>query len=240
MPLEAGADIITQEDFQFAGDATYSIQFILGTGTCPQTLSDGTVTAAIKTIGGYTEGSANTILGGDWKMLTYDAELFETTLTKSNKPSFFTPGQRIGTVQVGPCTDLQPYFSNATVGCPCNGTWNVSGFANGVSSATRRINKTECYDQGNSTCPENFFFNTARRYGSFRVYNNSNNTMRILEITSPSTNMTEGYNNSVVHASFEANFTCPVTASDTDAPTPAPSGFGPLIPSAMLLCLALL
>jgi len=226
-PLVASINtFITQEDFQFAFDGGYSIVFLFGTGTCPLSLASGTLTTSVVTVGSFVKGGNNTILGGDWKKLTYYAETFEATLTKTNKAAFYTPGGTTTTgEQAGPCTDLQNLFNDPVQGCPCNSTWSVSGFTNGTSSATRFINKTACVDNGNSTCPENFYFSTALRYGSYRVYNNTGNTGRILEISRPSLDNETGFNDSVVYASFSANFTCPqaVTQKNTTAPTSEPT-----------------
>jgi len=164
--------------------------------------------------------------------LIYTASIFRGTLAKTNKDHFYTAGVDVMGVQVGPCTDVQAYLNNATVGCPCNGTWNQSAFTlNMTSPATRIINKTLCVEaNGNSTCPENFFFNTNSRYGSYRVFNNSANTSRILEITRPSLNSTAGYQDNRTYANFTANFTCPATTQNN--PPAAKSGIDRLVPSA--------
>jgi len=230
-PLTEGTStFITQEDFQFASDGGYSITFILGTGTCPTTVNDGTVTTAVVTRGVYTIGGNNTNLGGDWKQLTYQATIFDATLTKTNKVAPFTVGTRLAGKQVGPCTDLSLLFNNASIGCPCGGNWTVTPFANGVSPSTRTINKTACDVNGTSSCPENYYFSVAPRYGSFRVYNVSNNTARVLEITRPASNQSEGWNDSQVYANFTANFTCPPRVTQ-QPPTMANSAAFALVPA---------
>jgi hypothetical protein len=198
-------------------------------------IGDGTVTTVIITRGTYTPGGNNTNLGDDWKELTYQPEIFEVTLAKVNQPSFFTPGTRVANGdQVGPCTELDDRFNNGSVGCPCGGNWTVTPFTNGVSTATRTINKTSCMENGTSTCPENFWFSLAPRYGSFRVRNSTDNMARILEITRPLHNQSEGWNNSDVYANFTANHTCPARITGA-APTPGESPAFVLVPSAVVL-----
>jgi len=227
VPLVASiSTFITQEDYQFAFDGGYSVVFLFGTGSCPLAATSGTLTTSVVTVGNYVKEGNNTMLGGGWQKLAYYAGTFEATLTKTNKAAFYTPGGTTSTgTQAGPCTDLQALFNDPVKGCPCNSTWSVSAFATNVtgtySSATRLINKTACMENGNSTCPEDFYFTTATRHGSYRVYNNSGNTGRILEITRPSLDNETGYNDSVVYASFTANFTCPQVVTQS-APTTAP------------------
>jgi hypothetical protein len=196
---------------------------------------DGTVSVAFVTRGAYSVGGSSNVTG-NWTTITYQPQTFEVTLTKNNKPAFFTPGIRYAPTQeqIGPCTYLQEYFNDPVKGCPCNGTWTTGGFSNGVSPATRTINKTACVNatNGNSTCPEDYYFSLRPRYGNFRVRNDTNNSMRILEITRPSYNSTDGYNDTVVYANFTANFTCPprVVGTPTSAPTTAAAAI--LLPSA--------
>jgi hypothetical protein len=243
-PITAtSATFITQEEYQFAGDSQYHIDFILATGTCGGSINlyDGTVSTVIQTDGTYADGGANTDLGEDWRKLIYTATLFKGTLTKSNKDHFYTPGTTItGGAQVGPCTDITALFNDPDEGCPCNGTWTQETFSTNLTSpATRIINKTACVESnGTSTCPENFFFNTNSRYGSYRVYNNSDNTSRILEITRPSLDNNTGYKDNRTYANFTANFTCPPNTQPTVAPTQ--SGVGLLAPSAVLLVVTLM
>jgi hypothetical protein len=225
----------SQEDFQFAVDGGYSILFLLGTGSCasPMTLADGTLSTAILTSGSYVDGGANANLGNGWNKLTYNVELLTVTLTKTNKDLYFTEGVPFGAKRIGPCTNLQNLFNNPGVGCPCNGTWNTGGFSNGVSNATRIINKTSCvHPNGTSTCPENFFFRSSPRYGSYHV--NSTGTTRLLQITRPQFNSTLGWNDSVVYASFTANMTCPTTLSPV-----ARSSVKILVPSVVVLLLCI-
>jgi len=236
-----GTQFTLEEDFQFAGDGGYSILLMLGTGTCPLQYIGGasTVNTVILTRGTYTVGVANNIIAGNWTKLTYTPVVFQATLSKTNpKPVFISPGVLVAgptPQQVGPCSVLIDYLNNATVGCPCNDTWTVGAFdANGVSNATRTINKTLCtYPNGTSSCPEDYYFASRPRYGNFRVTNftdANNNQMRLLEITRPSFNQTLGWNDSATYANFTANFTCPATVTNTP-PTAAKAGAASLVPS---------
>jgi len=245
LPYTAGSStFVTQENYQFAFDGQYSVDFQLATGTCP--IASGTLTADVITFGSYIDEGPNPNLGGSWRKLMYVAHLFQATLTKTNKAAYYTPGVNVGGVQVGPCQTLDIIFNNATSGCPCNETWMVAPFVNATySPATRTINKTECVDDnGNSTCPEDFYFDISPRYGSYRVTDTSNTT-RLLEITRPTYDNNTGYNDSTVYANFTANYTCPQSVNNgppTTAPTAAPAASDStlLFPSAALLLFSFL
>jgi hypothetical protein len=191
------------------------------------------VIVVVDTEGGYITSGDNTDLGNDWQKIKYNPQRFITTVAKSNQESPFTGGVRVGSssVTLGPCLDMDLYLNNKDVGCPCNGTWNVASIQSGAtnSSSTRAINASSC-PKVNSTngtmvtsCPESYFFNTAPKYGNFRITNSTDNRTRFLTITQPNFNETIGYNNSVAYANFTANFSCPATLNNqpTAAPTSA-------------------
>jgi hypothetical protein len=236
---------ISQEHYQFAANAKFSIELIIATGSCGAaglTRDDGTTVTTVVTVGAYTAGENNTVLGNGWQKVIYAPEYFEGTISKTNKDIFFTPGQNVGGTQVGPCINLLDHFNSNDTGCPCNGTWTQNAFINAsYSPATRTIMKSTCMENGNTTCPENFFFNMGLRYGSFRVTNNTNNATRTLEITRPSFDNETGWNDSRVYAVFSANWTCPTTLSqDTQAPTMAASTSIISVPSAVAVALCFL
>jgi hypothetical protein len=214
------SSFIAQEDYAFAFDGSYAVQFLIGTGNCPLSTACSTLTTEVTTFGVYTAQGANNITG-NWTKLTYQPQTFEATITKTNKACFFTPGYDIGGGAVaGPCINLQTLFNDPDYGCPCNGSWSVAPYnGSGLSPASRTINKTACPAvNGSSSCPENYFFSTSARYGNYRVYNISNNTMRQLDITRPVFSQTAGWNDSIVYASFTANFTCPIAVTPTPQP----------------------
>jgi hypothetical protein len=215
---------ISQEHYEFAANDKFSVELIVATGSCGAVglaREDGTTVTTVVTVGTYTAGGNNTALGNGWQKVTYTPKFFEGTVAKTNKDIFFTPGLDVGGTQVGPCINLLDHFNNNNTGCPCNGTWRQEPFVNAsYSPGTRKIVKSMCMENGNTTCPENFFFNMGLRYGNFRVTNNSGNATRTLEITRPSFDNTTGWNDSRIYAVFIANFTCPTTISqDTPAPT---------------------
>jgi hypothetical protein len=221
--LDTTSSIISQETYRFAGDGNYLVGLLIATGnSCPLTYTTGTVLFVVDTEGAYTVVGDNTDLGNGWQKVKYTPQRFVTTISKSNQPSFFTPGKLVNGNLIGPCMDMKPYLSDANLGCPCNGTWNVGSIQTGTtSSATRFINVSSC---PNSTCPESFFFNTAPKYGNARITNTTNSTARLLEITQPDFNATIGYNNSAVYANFTADFSCPQTIKNTTAPTQSAAG----------------
>jgi hypothetical protein len=234
---------ISQEHYEFAANNKFSIELIVATGSCGVlglARDDGTTVTTVVTVGSYTTEENNTALGDGWLKITYTPDFFEGTVAKTNKDIFFTPGQNVGGTQVGPCINLLDHFNNNNTGCPCNGTWIQAPFVNGsYSPGTRKIVKSMCMENGNTTCHENYFFNTGLRYGSVRVMNNSDNVTRTLEITRPSFDNTTGWNDSRIYAVFTANFTCPTTISqDTQAPTM--SGSGIFVPSVVAVSLCLL
>jgi hypothetical protein len=236
----------SQENYAFASDGSYSLLFMVGTGSCPLSIeTSGTLSVAVNTLGSYLETGANANLGGDWNKLVYNPQIFEATLAKNNLKVFFTPGTNSSGTLAGPCAYLQPFWDDPSYGCPCNGSWSVAQFSNGTSTATRIINKTECVlPNGNSSCPEDYYFNLAARYGSYRIYNISNNTERQLDITRPVYDSVAGYVDNAVYASFTADFSCPQSinnAPTTGVPTAAPTRSGTLALTAggfsMLSCL---
>jgi hypothetical protein len=184
----------------------------------------------VATRGTYISLGANTDIGNGWEKVQYSPQTFNTTISKSNKESFFTPGVVVGSKRLGPCMKMDPYLNDNNRGCPCNangtGTWGPDGIA-------RLVNVSSCplLNGTNSTCPESFFFVTAPKYGNIRITNQTNSTnnngTRLLEITQPDYNTTTGYNDSAVYANFTADFICPNTTQSV-APTAAYSAAGSL------------
>jgi hypothetical protein len=234
--------IVSQETYKFAGDLKYGVELIIATGnSCPLTYYSGTSLFVTATEGAYVSLGDNNVLGNGWQKVQYTPQRFITSIIKNNQASFFTNGVPFGVGGldlIGPCVEMRTYLNDPNVGCPCNGTWTNSAFANGATntSATRVINATSCplINGTNSSCPESFFFNTNLKYGSIRITNQTNSTngtYRLLEITQPLFNSTLGWNNSVVYANFTADLTCPATlVSDSLAPTAAQS------PAARVAC----
>jgi len=227
-PQEEKGSLIAEETYQFAGNGRYAVTLRLATGnSCPLTSTSGTVLFSVVTQGTYVSLGANNDLGDGWEKVEYSPHEFNTTISKSNQASYFTPGVVVGTMRLGPCMKMDEYLNDRTAGCPCTnngtGTWAPNGEA-------RLVNTSSCplVNGTNSSCPEEFFFLTARRYGNIRISNQTNSTdnngTRLLEITQPDFNSTIGYNDSNVYANFTADFACPSTTDGTSlAPTAAAS-----------------
>jgi len=224
VPPNCSTGFITQEDFGFAADGSYSDTFLVGTGNCPLDWTSGTLTAGVITYGTYLEQGPNTNISGNWSKLIYKPGKFTGLLSKTNKNCFFTPGFTVGTSPgvTGPCVDLQMLFNDPDYGCPCNGNWTLG--------TPRDINKTQCpLNNGSDACPENYFFSTNLKYGNYRVYNISSGTMRQLDITRPVFDQNAAWNDSNVFATYTANFSCPAAIS----PTPAPHSNAPILSSSV-------
>jgi len=230
-PPNCSSNFYAQEDYAFAGDGTYSLTLLISTGGCPSGILDSTVQTAIISYGGFVEGGMNNI-GANWSKITYQPSgSFSGTLVKAGTghPCFFTDGFEVGGGYVGPCVDLLTLFNDANHGCPCGGNWTSAPFgANATSPATRDFNKTQCVGPNGTTCPEDYFFSTSPRYGSYRVMNISNTT-RQLDITRPVLDQNAGWSDTNVYATFTANYSCPLSTQ----PTPAKSGAAALVSSAM-------
>jgi hypothetical protein len=246
LPLVADqSSIITQEDYQFAGDLQYSITLRIATGQgCPLSDTSGSVLFQVQTEGTYSREGNNTEVGG-WEKVKYTPKRFVTTIVKNNQPSPFTDGVASKALFLSPCVLMTTYLNDAVVGCPCNQTWTASGVPR-----TIEVSKCPMRNSTNGTmvssCPESYFFNTANKYGNIRITNHTspdgNSTTRMLDITQPNLNSTLGYGNPTLYASFSADFSCPssIDSTNTTAPTPAPSGALIFTPSVFAVWLYLL
>jgi len=250
-PTLGGGSVVSQESYEFAGNNNYDATLMFATGnSCPLTYQSGTVLFAVDTQGIYTAMGDNTVLGNGWQKVMYTPQRFIATITKNNpsQANFFTPGTMVSGTLVGPCVNMNVLLNDPNRGCLCNGSWVAGGIANGATTsptATRVINVSSCppVNATTSSCPENFFFNRANRYGNARVsaYTTGANATRLLEITQPNLNQTEGYNDSVVYANFTADYSCPSTLNGS---SPAGSSAGradlELVPCFFALLLAIL
>jgi hypothetical protein len=228
-PVEEKTSMITEETYQFAGNGDYKVIFRVATGqSCPLTDTSGTVLFSVTTEGTYTREGNNTELGDNWEKVQYTPKRFVTTIVKNNQASPFTNGVAKGDIFLGPCMLMTSYLNNLDVGCPCNDTWAATGVARTIEvSKCPLVNSTN--GSSVSSCPENFFFNTASKYGNIRISNQTGGpnatTFRLLEITQPNFNSSLGYNTSTVYANFTADFECPsvINSTVTGAPTMAQS-----------------
>ena len=184
--LDAATSLITQETYRFAGDGNYSVSLKIATGnSCPLDATSGTVLFSMDTQGTYELMGNNTNLGGDWTKIKYTPKKFLTGIIKNNQASFYTMGQMVGSKMLSPCMLMSEYMNNAEYGCPCNDTWAVG--------TERNIAPGDCpTNNGSSTCPEAFFFNRNPRFGSIKIMNITNDTMRQLDLTQPMFDQTQG------------------------------------------------
>jgi len=208
-PPTAGLALVNEETYTFAGDGNYDITVKIATGnSCPLGTS-GTILFTVKTTGSYVSSGANTIVNDNWQKVTYTPTKFIATIDKSNKISFYRNGQIVGSPPqtIAPCMFMDDYMNNANYGCPCNTTWAPDGI-------DREINVSSCPAvNGNSSCPESYFFLRNLKYGNVRITNTTNNT-RLLEITQPVTNQTAGWSSNVTYANFTADMSCPTSLTN--------------------------
>jgi hypothetical protein len=72
-------------------------------------------------------------------------------------------------IKDGPCMPIADYWKNVTLGCPCNGTWNNTGYYNSSTKSFeggRQITPSECPD---NTCHEALFLNDTISYANLRL-----------------------------------------------------------------------
>jgi len=89
----------------------------------------------------------------------------------------------------GDCILPTDYWNNATVGCPCNGTW-TTGIVRVIPG-----NLSKC-----DVCPGRFFFQDYVLYGNIRFTNVSNNPK--IEITKTSTDEPTGHGYGVADVKY--------------------------------------
>jgi len=69
----------------------------------------------------------------------------------------------------GFCMPILDYWNNETVGCPCNDTWDTTGYYNSSSNSFmggRQIIPSQC---SNDTCGEMMFLNDTMKYANVRI-----------------------------------------------------------------------
>lgn len=236
--IDTSGSLVTQEEYQFAGDGAYKVILRIATGqACPLSATSGTVLFSVETQGTFTREGNNTDLGNGWEKVRYTPTRFITTIVKSNQDSPFKEGVPVnGGKFASPCMEMSMYLNNLEIGCPCNRTWAPDGIPQDIEIA-----KCPLMNSTNGSmvpsCPESYYFDTSSKYGNVRITNQTataqnGNATRLLEVTLPNTNMTLGYATSVSFANFTADDTCPqVIDGSSGAPTPAQSDAFVLGPS---------
>jgi len=69
----------------------------------------------------------------------------------------------------GYCMPILDYWNNETVGCPCNDTWNTTGYYNSSTNSFmggRQIIPGQC---ANDSCREMMFLNDTMKYANVRI-----------------------------------------------------------------------
>jgi len=100
-------------------------------------------------------------------------------------------------IRNGPCMPLIDYWKDVFLGCPCNGTWNNTGYYNSSSKSFeggRQITPSLC---PNNTCQEAFFLNDTIIYANLRLnttaWSNGTIANKTIEITKVSPFKDIGY-----------------------------------------------
>lgn len=114
---------------------------------------------------------------------------FQVTLIDEDENIPYTSNQS------GPCMPAMAYWTDKTLGCPCNGNWIGGGTYNqSMTMGGREIVPDDCLD---SSCPENFYINNTILYGNVRlnvsVYENGTIMNKTLEVTKMSIFKEIGY-----------------------------------------------
>jgi hypothetical protein len=96
----------------------------------------------------------------------------------------------------GFCMPILDYWNNQTLGCPCNGTWNTTGYYNSTANAFmggRKITPSQC---SNDSCRDVFFLNDTIKYANIRINvteHDNGTVLKTVEITRMSYDRDEGY-----------------------------------------------
>jgi hypothetical protein len=123
-------------------------------------------------------------------------------------------------IKNGPCMHIIDYWENAALGCPCNGTWNNTGYYNESTKSFeggRQITPSLC---PNNTCQEALYLNDTISYANLRLnittfVGNGTIANKTVELTrmSPFKDIGYAYNETDIIAVFllsTENITIPV------------------------------
>jgi hypothetical protein len=97
----------------------------------------------------------------------------------------------------GFCMPMLDYWNNETVGCPCNDTWDTTGYYNSSSNSFmggRQIIPSQCSNE--SSCGEMMFLNDTMKYANVRInFTECKNgsVLKTLEFTRTSYDQDVGY-----------------------------------------------
>jgi hypothetical protein len=146
---------INQVFYQFFSNQTLTTNTAFATGGCPVDLTSGNIEQqilAVKTMN-FNGAADDPNPGSSWTKVTYPVPSeYRITLLKNNKAMYYTSSSP------GPCLLPVTYWNDASLGCPCNGTWALG--------VTRTLpgNLTKC-----GICPGRFFFSDFELYGNIRI-----------------------------------------------------------------------
>jgi hypothetical protein len=136
-----------------------------------------------------TLNATTTNFTSQWVHVFFTPKTFNVTLLSNETDIYY--------IKNGPCMPLIDYWKDVTLGCPCNGTWNNTGYYNSSSKCFeggRQITPSLC---PNNTCQESFFLNDTTIYANLRLntttWSNGTVANKTLEITKVSPFKEIGY-----------------------------------------------
>jgi hypothetical protein len=123
-----------------------------------------------------------------WFPIVFTPTNFLVTILFNNTDIFYSYSNET-------CMPILDYWEDDILGCPCNSTWNTSGYYDPLTNSFqggRNIAPSQCPP---NTCQETFFLNDTQKYANLRlnisVYNGT--VSRTLEITKMSICKEIGY-----------------------------------------------
>jgi hypothetical protein len=105
--------------------------------------------------------NATTNFTSRWVHVFFTPNTFNVTILSNQTDIYY--------IKDGPCMPIIDYWKNLTLGCPCNGTWNNTGYYNSSTKSFeggRQITPSLC---PNNTCQEAFFLNDTITYANLRL-----------------------------------------------------------------------
>jgi hypothetical protein len=97
-----------------------------------------------------------------WFPIVFTPTNFRVTLLSSNTEIFYSYSNDT-------CMPIIDYWEDDVLGCPCNSTWNTTGYYDPFTNSFmggRNITPSECPP---NTCQETFFLNDTQKYANLRL-----------------------------------------------------------------------
>jgi hypothetical protein len=110
-----------------------------------------------------TSNATTTNFTSQWIHVFFTPTNFNVTILSNQTDIFYSAMKEV------PCMPMIDYWKNDSLGCPCNGTWNNTGFYNESTKSFeggRQIMPSLC---PKNTCPEAFFLNDTVKYANLRI-----------------------------------------------------------------------